>query len=224
MALDKSKINGKLGLEVKEYLIDMGVETPMATGVPSLLPQHKISNIKDNMDTIMSILGLDLTDDSLRETPTRIAKMYVNEIFYGLDYDNFPKITPFENKMSYDEMILERNISVRSTCEHHFITFHGHAHIAYIPNGHVLGLSKLNRIVDFFSRRPQVQERLTEQIYHALSYILDTKNIAVMIKAKHFCVVQRGVEDENSDMVTSKLGGCFKEQSVKDEFLKLISM
>ena len=174
----------------------------------------------------MDVLHLDLNDDSLQDTPNRIAKMFVNEVFWGLDYNNFPKITPFENKMQYDSMILERGIAVKSMCEHHFVTFNGSAHIAYIPkqNGVVLGLSKLNRLVEFFSRRPQVQERLTEQIYHSLSYILDTDNVAVMINAKHFCVVQRGVEDMNAEMVTSRLGGEFRNNEVKMEFLKLISL
>lgn len=224
MSLDKTKVNPRLGGEVRDYLIEKGVETPMKENPIPIDNNVKITEIQNHMSSVMKLLGLDLKDDSLHETPIRVAKMYVNEIFYGLDYNNFPKITPFENKMKYDEMILERNVAVKSLCEHHLISFIGNAYIAYIPNGNVLGLSKINRIVDFFSRRPQVQERLTEQIYHALSYILNTENIAVMIKARHFCVVQRGVEDENSDMVTSKLGGTFKEHPVRSEFLKLISI
>lgn len=224
MALDKKKTDKDLGLKIYNHLFKEGVETPMQLSDNDNM--KKISVIKDRFTDIMSVLNLDLKDDSLQDTPNRVAKMFVNEVFWGLDYNNFPKITPFENKMNYDEMILERNITVKSMCEHHFVTFNGHAHVAYIPNkdGFVLGLSKLNRIVEFFSRRPQVQERLTEQIYHALSYILKTENIAVLIKAKHFCVVQRGVEDESSEMLTSKLGGEFRNIEVKNEFLKLISM
>jgi GTP cyclohydrolase I len=224
MSLDSTKTDGKLGQEIYKHLLDKGVETPMLT--QNRPTADKISEIRDHFTDIMGVLNLDLTDDSLQDTPNRVAKMFVNEVFWGLDYDNFPKITPFENKMQYDSMILERGISVKSMCEHHFVTFNGTAHIAYIPkpDGVVLGLSKLNRIVEFFSRRPQVQERLTEQVYHALSYILDTENVAVMIQAKHFCVVQRGVEDMNADMVTSRLGGEFRNNEVKMEFLKLISL
>ena len=171
----------------------------------------------------MELLELDLSDDSLKDTPRRVAKMFMNEIFWGLDYDNFPKITTVENKMKYDEMILEKDINVMSVCEHHFVTIHGKAHVAYIPNKKVLGLSKMNRVVEFFSRRPQIQERLTEQIYYALNYILETENVAVVIEAEHFCVKARGVEDSNSSTVTSKLGGDFKSNSsLRQEFLKLI--
>jgi len=225
MALDSTKTDGKLGKKIHDYLVSKGVETPMR-GEEIYNSDEKIRIIREQFVDIMDSLNLDLEDDSLRDTPNRIAKMFVNEVFWGLDYNNFPKITPFENKMQYDSMILERGIAVKSMCEHHFVTFNGSAHIAYIPNenGFVLGLSKLNRIVEFFSRRPQVQERLTEQIYHALSYILKTENVAVMINAKHFCVVQRGVEDMNADMVTSRLGGEFRDNEVKNEFLTLIGL
>jgi len=224
MALDKKKTDSELGLKVYKYLLDKGVETPMIRLNTDNM--YKLSVIKDRFKDIMDALNLDLKDDSLRDTPNRVAKMFVNEVFWGLDYNNFPKITPFKNKMHYDEMIIERNITVKSMCEHHFVSFLGSAHIGYIPaeNGFVLGLSKLNRIVEFFSRRPQVQERLTEQIYYALSYILDTSNVGVILNAKHFCVVQRGVEDEKSDMVTSKLGGEFRDIAVKNEFLNLIKL
>lgn len=220
MALDKSKTDLLLGKEVHDHLVELGVETPILG--KNFQNGDKIEVIKQNFQTIMQTLNLDLEDDSLRDTPSRVAKMYVNEVFWGLDYKNFPKITPFENKMKYDEMVIERNITVKSMCEHHFITFNGYAHIGYIPKKIVLGLSKLNRLVEFFSRRPQVQERLTEQIYHALSHILDTEDIAVMINAKHFCVVQRGVEDETSDMVTTKIGGKFKNQGARSEFLNMV--
>ena len=172
----------------------------------------------------MTILGLDLKDDSLIDTPKRVAKMYVNEIFWGLDYDAFPKATVVENKMNYNEMIVERNISVQSNCEHHFVVIDGLATVAYVPEKNVLGLSKINRIVEYFCKRPQIQERLTEQIYHALSYILETDNVAVMIDAQHYCVKSRGVEDTGSSTITSRLGGNFKNYpEVRAEFLSLIS-
>jgi GTP cyclohydrolase I len=165
-------------------------------------------------------MGLDLSDDSLIETPKRVAKMYINEIFWGLDYDAFPKCTAVDNKMEYDEMVIERNVNVQSNCEHHFVVIDGLATVAYIPKNTVLGLSKLNRVVEYFSKRPQVQERLTEQVYYALQYILGTEDIAVVIDAQHYCVKSRGVEDINSRTVTSKIGGIFKrESSVRHEFL-----
>ena len=168
----------------------------------------------------MQALGLDLTDDSLEETPIRVAKMFVNEIFEGLDYENFPKCTLQSNKFKCDEMVIERGIDVSSTCEHHFQNISGDCKIAYIPKDKVLGLSKLNRVVRFFSKRPQVQERLTLQIYHALSLILETEDVAVEINAVHHCVCSRGIEDKNSSTTTRKLGGCFKaEPETRAEFL-----
>ena len=172
----------------------------------------------------MRILGLDLSDESLIETPKRVAKMYVNEIFWGLDYEAFPKCTTVDNKMKYDEMVIERNVNVQSNCEHHFVVIDGLATVGYIPNQKVLGLSKINRIVEYFSKRPQIQERLTEQIYHALQYILETDNVAVVINAQHYCVKSRGVEDVGSSTVTSKLGGCFKvDPSVRAEFMNIVN-
>lgn len=223
MALDRTKVNGVLGLEVNYHLVKHGVETPMLPTVPSIENEEKIRLISANLNDVMQTLGLDLRDDSLRDTPKRVAKMFVNEIFWGLDYNNFPKITTVENKMQYDEMIIEKDITVMSVCEHHLVTIFGKCDIAYIPNEKVLGLSKLNRVVEFFSRRPQIQERLTEQIYYALNYILETENIAVVIDAEHFCVKARGVEDSNSSTVTSKMGGAFKvDKDARQEFLKLI--
>jgi len=173
----------------------------------------------------METLGLDLTDDSLEETPKRVAKMYTNEIFWGLDYEAFPKCTTVDNKMKYDEMVIERNVNVQSNCEHHFVVIDGVATVGYIPNEKVLGLSKINRIVEYFSKRPQIQERLTEQIYFALQYILDTDNIGVVIHAQHYCVKSRGVEDTGSSTVTSKLGGGFKtDPSVRAEFMRMVSV
>lgn len=225
MAFDKTKVNSILGNEINNHLIKCGVETPMYFRLSGSSNPGVIDEIANHYKSIMQLLNLDMTDDSLQDTPKRVGKMYVNEIFYGLNYDNFPKITPFENKMHYDEMLVERKISVKSMCEHHIMPFIGECSVAYIPKDKVLGLSKINRVVDFFSRRPQVQERLTEQIYHALSYILNTNDIAVVIKAKHLCVIQRGIEDVNSDTVTSKLGGTFKDNiQVRNEFLKLIEI
>ena len=184
---------------------------------------HKIMKIEKHFAAIMDILGLDRNDDSLTETPKRVAKMYVNEIFWGLKPENFPKCTVIENKMGYDEMVIERDITLMSNCEHHFVTIDGKAHVAYIPKGKVLGLSKLNRIVEYFARRPQVQERIAEQVYHALVYILGTEDVAVVIEGVHYCVKSRGVEDHSSFTMTAKLGGCFKsEPDCRAEFMSLI--
>jgi GTP cyclohydrolase I len=202
----------------------MGVETPVREG-KLLDRKDQITEIEKHFTDIMHIMGLDLTDDSLIETPKRVAKMYVNEIFWGLDYDAFPKCTAVDNKMKYDEMVVERNVNVQSNCEHHFVIIDGLATVAYIPNQKVLGLSKINRIVEYFSKRPQIQERLTEQVYHALQYILETDNIGVVITAQHFCVKSRGVEDTGSSTVTSKLGGVFKsDPNVRTEFMRLVSV
>lgn len=183
-----------------------------------------IELIEERFSDIMEILGLDLDDDSLCDTPKRVAKMYVNELFWGLDPGNFPKCTVIENKMGYDEMVLERNIQVMSNCEHHFLPIEGKAHVAYIPKNKVLGLSKMNRIVEYFSRRPQVQERLAEQIYWALVYILQTEDVAVVLEGEHFCVKMRGISDPDSDTVTSKLGGAFRnEPELRAELMSLIT-
>ena len=222
MAFDKTKTDPSLGQKVHEHLISLGVETPVIDN--GLSRKEKIEKIEKHFDEIVTILGLDLKDDSLIDTPKRVAKMYVNEIFWGLDYDAFPKATVVENKMDYNEMIVERNISVQSNCEHHFVVIDGLATVAYVPEKNVLGLSKINRIVEYFCKRPQIQERLTEQIYHALSYILETDNVAVMIDAQHYCVKSRGVEDTGSSTITSRLGGNFKNYpEVRAEFLSLIS-
>jgi len=163
-----------------------------------------------------------MDDDSLQDTPNRVAKMFVNEIFWGLDYKAFPKCTTIDNKMHYDEMVVERGINVQSNCEHHFVVIDGVATVGYIPNKTVLGLSKMNRIVEYFSKRPQVQERLTEQIFYSLQYILDTDDVAVVINAQHFCVKSRGVEDVGSSTVTSRMGGAFKDNAItRSEFMAL---
>lgn len=224
MALDRTKNDPLLGVRVHEKLLYLGVETPMVNN-GDLDDTEKFGTIHRSVTDIMSALGLDLSDDSLKETPKRISKMFLNEIFWGLDYKNFPKITTIENKMGYDTMLLERNIKVSSTCEHHFIPMMGVAFVAYLPNKKVIGLSKINRIVEFFSRRPQVQERLVEQIFHTLCMILETDNVAVLIKAEHTCVKLRGVEDINSDTITSKLGGHFLEGgALRNEFFQSIKL
>jgi len=222
MSYNKTKCDPELGKQVHEHLVKMGVETP--TTDFALDRKEKIDIIEGHMHQIMKTLGLDLTDDSLIDTPKRVAKMYVNEIFWGLDYEAFPKCTTVDNKMKYDEMVIERNVNVQSNCEHHFVVIDGLATVGYIPNQKVLGLSKINRIVEYFSKRPQIQERLTEQVYYALQYILDTDNIAVVIDAQHYCVKSRGVEDTGSSTVTSKLGGCFKDEpAVRAEFMNIFN-
>ena len=226
MSYNKTKCDPILGQQVHEHLVKMGVETPMTHTYSSDMDRkEKIGIIELHMKNIMEVLGLDLSDDSLIETPKRVAKMYVNEIFWGLDYDAFPKCTTVDNKMQYDEMVVERNVNVQSNCEHHFVVIDGVATVGYIPKQKVLGLSKINRIVEYFSKRPQIQERLTEQIYHALQFILETDNIGVVIHAQHYCVKSRGVEDTGSSTVTSKLGGVFKtDPNVRTEFMRLVSL
>lgn len=224
MSLNRTKIDPELGKKVHEYLVEKGIETPTIEN--GLTPKEKISKIEHHFTKIMETLGLDLSDDSLAETPKRVAKMYVGEIFWGLDWENFPKITTVENKMKYDEMVVEKDITVMSNCEHHFVTIDGTATIGYIPKNKVLGLSKLNRLTEYFAKRPQIQERLTEQIYHALCFLLDTDDVAVVIKAKHYCVASRGVEDTTSYTTTSKLGGRFRDPNnpiVRQEFMALVN-
>ena len=223
MSYNKTKTDPELGQKVHEHLFKMGVETPRRdNGIDRKL---KIAMIEEKFQDIMGILGLDLTDDSLIETPKRVAKMYVNEIFWGLDYDAFPKCTTVDNKMHYNEMVVERNVNVQSNCEHHFVVIDGLATVAYVPKQKVLGLSKINRIVEYFSKRPQIQERLTEQIFHTLQFILETEDVAVMIDAQHYCVKSRGVEDTGSSTVTVRLGGGFKtDASARNEFLSIARM
>jgi len=201
-----SSSDKELGQLVHERLVKLGIETPMEATID---PEAE-GRIAKNIHNVMSLLGLHLGDDSLKDTPKRVAKMFCYEVFSGLDYDNFPKCTTVENKFRYDEIVLVRNNIVRSTCEHHLQPIYGRASIAYIPGKKVLGLSKFARVVDFFASRPQVQERLTEQVYAALSYILETEDIAVVVEADHFCMRMRGVEEACSDTVTSKLGGRFR--------------
>ncbi len=203
---------------VRDALVAKGLETPI---LPTTLSnEEKYQKIKSAMTEVVTTLGLDLTDDSLAETPHRIAKMYVNEIFGGLNYENFPSISVIDNKMSVDEMVKVSDISLVSTCEHHFVTIDGFAHVAYIPKDKILGLSKINRIVRFFAQRPQVQERLTQQILVAIQTLTETENVAVSINATHYCVKSRGVMDVSSSTSTTALGGSFKANpQTRAEFL-----
>lgn len=194
--------------------------TPTPTIENGLSDNEKILKLTELFTEVLETLGMDLTNDSLRESPARIARMYVNEVFRGLNTDNFPKVTTIENEMSYDQMLVVRDIAVISTCEHHFVTIDGKATIAYIPKNKVIGLSKINRIADFFARRPQVQERLTKQIADCLEDVLGTEDVAVHINAKHYCVISRGIEDHSSTTITSDLRGAFKTDSrTRSEFL-----
>ena len=217
------KNDSDLGKRVNQNLIDLGLETPTTDKVKAV-STVKIEEIAPHFREIMEILGLDLTDDSLMDTPNRVAKMYVNEIFYGLDYSKFPKCTAIENKMKANgSFLLEKNINVQSNCEHHFVVIDGLATVAYLPDKKLLGLSKLNRIVQFFAKRPQVQERLTEQIRATIQYVAETKDVAVYVDAKHWCVKSRGIQDQTSSTVTLSVGGVFAEDNseIRKEFLNL---
>ena len=203
---------------VRAALIERGLETPMTNN--ALSRDEKYTAIKQAFTTISETLGLDLADDSLAETPHRIAKMYVDEIFAGLDYSQFPKISVIENKMQVEEMVCIDDIALISTCEHHFVTIDGLAKVAYIPGKKIIGLSKINRIVRFFAQRPQVQERLTQQVLVALQTLLETDDVAVTMNATHYCVKSRGVMDANSQTRTTALGGAFKDNAAtRAEFL-----
>ncbi len=203
---------------VRKALIEKGLETPMS-GI-KLSRDEKYSRIKDAMTQVATALGLDLNDDSLEETPHRIAKMYVDEIFAGLNYEEFPKISLIQNKMNTEEMVKVKAIKVISTCEHHFVTIDGLANVAYLPRKKIIGLSKINRIVSFFARRPQVQERLTQQVLVALQTLLETENVAVSMDATHYCVKARGIMDASSRTETSALGGLFKsDRNLRNNFL-----
>ena len=198
------------------------VETPMRDDAFDLSDEDKMEIIEGHFEKIMQTMGLDLTDDSLRGTPHRVAKMFINEIFQGLNPENMPKISVFDNKFKYNEMLVERDISLNSTCEHHFLPIIGKAHVAYISSGKVIGLSKINRIVDYFARRPQVQERLTVQVAEELKRVLDTEDVAIVIDAKHLCVSSRGIQDESSSTLTASYSGKFKDPATREEFLKYI--
>ena len=200
------------------------VETPLRADAFDKTDEEKIAAKAPHFKAIMEILGMDLRDDSLRGTPLRVAKMYVKELFQGLNPANMPSMTLFENKFQYNEMLVEKNINFYTNCEHHFVPFFGKAHVAYISSGKVIGLSKLNRLVEYFSKRPQVQERLTMQIGKALQTVLQTQDVAVMMDAKHLCVSSRGVKDDSSNTITSFFGGKFQEEKRKMEFLKYVDI
>jgi GTP cyclohydrolase I len=221
-------INGKITFQDHDEIGDMhiatSVETPMRADAFDIDDDTKVELIEEKFRDIMNILGLDLTDDSLKGTPYRVAKMYVKEIFSGLNPENKPDIKLFENKYQYNEMLVEKNITFYSNCEHHFVPIIGTAHVAYISNGKVIGLSKLNRIVQYYAKRPQVQERLTMQIASELKRILQTEDVAVLIDAKHLCVSSRGVEDVNSSTVTAEYSGAFKNMEKRNEFLKYVEL
>lgn len=200
------------------------LETPMRSDAFELSDEEKMARIEFHFREIMLTMGLDLNDDSLRGTPKRVAKMYVQEIFSGLNPRNMPKVAMFDNKYGYHEMLVEKDITFYSNCEHHFVPIIGKAHIAYIANGRVIGLSKLNRIVQHFAKRPQVQERLTMQIAHHLCSILGTDDVAILVDAHHLCVSSRGVQDVNSSTITAYYGGAFMKEARKNEFLQYLSL
>lgn len=198
------------------------VETPMVANAFEKSDDEKIANIQGYFQKIMEELGLDITDDSLSGTPYRFAKMYVKELFCGLDPKNKPKLSVFENKYGYQKMLVEQNITIDSSCEHHFLPIVGYAHVAYIPKNKVIGLSKINRLVDYYSKRPQVQERLVLQILNDLQNVLETKDVIVSVTAKHLCVSSRGIKDQSSFTTTLEYGGVFEETEKRNEFLKIV--
>lgn len=200
------------------------LETPLRADAFELDDELKIELIEKHFKEIMQILGLDLSDDSLKGTPHRVAKMYVTEIFSGLNPKSAPDVKLFENRYNYKNMLVEKSISFHSTCEHHFVPITGHAHVAYVPNGKVVGLSKLNRIVRYFARRPQVQERMTIQIANMLKETLNTDDVAVLIEADHLCVASRGVQDVTSNTITSEYSGKFLDMKTREEFLTYVKM
>lgn len=205
--------------EIGDQHLFTSFETPLRPDAFELDDETKIELIEKHFESVLNILGLDLTDDSLKGTPNRVAKMYVKEIFRGLNPKNAPRVALFENRYQYNQMLVEKDITLYSNCEHHLVPIVGKAHVAYISNGKVIGLSKINRIVEYFAKRPQVQERLTVQIANYLREILSTEDVAVVIDAKHLCVSSRGVEDTASSTVTATYFGKFQEQATKDEFL-----
>lgn len=202
--------------------MDDNTKTPLKANAFELTDGEKIAKIEKHVEAILDILGMDLKDDSLSKTPHRVAKMYVKEIFSGLNPANKPSVTLFENKYKYSQMLVEKDIAVFSTCEHHLVPIYGKAHVAYISNGEVIGLSKINRIVKYYCKRPQVQERLTRQIAAELRETLKTDDVAVVIDAAHMCVAARGVEDVNSSTVTADLSGQFLKEATRMEFLRYI--
>ncbi len=228
IVLQKTRMNSENHSKVIEELGDDHIgtssDTPLRKDAFKLSDSEKIEAIKEDVKNILFTLGMDLSDDSLNGTPKRVAKMFVNEIFGGLNPNNKPKASTFDNKYKYGEMLVEKNITLYSTCEHHLLPIVGKAHIAYISNGTVVGLSKMNRIVDFYAKRPQVQERLTIQIVKELQEVLNTEDVACIIDAKHLCVNSRGIRDIDSSTITSEFGGIFKKTETRREFLDYIKL
>ena len=218
------KVEPEITSEFEDDHLSGTLETPLRDDAFAMSDDEKIDRIQDNVKDILLTLGMDLTDDSLRGTPKRVAKMFVKELFGGLHPDRRPSLSTFENKYKYNEMLVEKNITLYSTCEHHLLPIVGKAHVAYISNGSVVGLSKMNRIVDYYAKRPQVQERLNRQIVKELQQVLNTDNVACVIDAKHLCVNSRGIRDISSSTVTGEFGGVFQEESRKNEFLKYIQL
>lgn len=218
------QINSNQTDNIGDNHIGTSSKTPIRDDAFILNNDEKIEIIRDDVKHIMETLGLDLSDDSLKGTPNRVAKMFVNEIFGGLNPEKKPEASTFQNKYNYGEMLVEKNITLYSTCEHHLLPIVGKAHVAYISNGTVVGLSKMNRIVDYFAKRPQVQERLTIQIVEELQNVLNTKDVACVIDAKHLCVNSRGIKDIESSTITSEFGGQFKNKETRREFLDYIKL
>lgn len=218
-----TQLNGLTIEEIGDEHIGTSYDTPMKADAFDMDDNLKMDLIEDKFRDIMEIMGLDLKDDSLSGTPRRVAKMYIKEIFSGLNPENKPKIALFDNKYKYEEMLVEKDITFYSNCEHHFVPIIGKAHVAYISGGKVIGLSKINRIVEYFAKRPQVQERLTVQIAEELKQILGTDDVAVIIDAEHLCVSSRGVKDVNSSTITAQFHGKFKEEATRGEFLTYIN-
>lgn len=216
--------NTEFNENIGDNHVATSTENPLKPDAFAMSDEKKIELIQNDVKNILDTLGMDLTDDSLQGTPKRVAKMFVNEIFSGLDPKNKPKASTFDNNYQYGEMLVEKNITVYSTCEHHLLPIIGRAHVAYISSGRVIGLSKMNRIVNYFSKRPQVQERLTMQIVKEMQEALQTEDVACVIDAKHLCVNSRGISDIESSTITSEYGGKFKDKLVKKEFLDYIKL
>ncbi len=222
--VSSNKMNDERIEEIGENHISTSAESPIRVDAFDISDEEKIEKIQESVKDILITLGMDLTDDSMQGTPKRVAKAFVNEIFMGLNPANMPKASTFDNNYNYGEMLVEKNIVVYSTCEHHLLPIIGRAHVAYISDGKVIGLSKMNRIVEYFSKRPQVQERLTMQIVQAMQEALGTQDVACIIDAKHLCVNSRGIKDIESSTVTAEFGGKFKNKETKREFLDYVKM
>jgi GTP cyclohydrolase I len=221
---DRISLSELTAEEIGDMHAGTGIETPMRPDAFEMDDDEKMARISAHFRGIMETLGLDLRDDSLKGTPERVAKMYVKEIFSGLNPENKPKIALFENRYQYSQMLVEKDITFYSNCEHHFVPIFGKVHLAYVSSGNVIGLSKLNRIVQYYAKRPQVQERFTMQVARELQRVLQTENVAVIVDAKHMCVSSRGVEDSTAMTLTSFYGGKFQEDATKQEFLRYIEM